>query len=161
MPSQPSRKAPNLWAIASVTYGVVILVTVLSIVAYYYAAPKFLGSQPNDATRMVTVGSVWMPLYPGATIASTASAPRDAGTESTLNFESKDPAGPVLSFYQAALKKGIFRFETVQKDAEGGGSVRSMVHQGKTTVVVTVHAAGSSSQVEIRTLDKDTQNIVR
>ena len=161
MPSQPSRKAPNLWAIASVTYGAVILVTILSIVAYYYAAPKFLGSQPNDATRMVTVGSVWMPLYPGAAIASTASAPRDGGTESTLNFESKEQAGKVLSFYQAALKKGIFRFETVQKDSEGGGLVRSMVHEGKTSVVVTIHAAGSGAQGEIKTLDKETRKIVR
>jgi hypothetical protein len=156
--SQPSRKAPNLWAIASVTYGAVILVTILSIVAYYYAAPKFSASQTGDATRMVTVGSVWMQLYPGAAIVSTASAPRDGGTESTLNFESKDQASQVLSFYEAALKKGIFRFETVQKDAEGGGSVRTVVHQGKTVVVVTIHAAGNGSQVEIKALDKDTRN---
>jgi hypothetical protein len=158
MPSQPSRKAPNLWAIASVTYGAVILVTILSIVAYYYAAPKFLASQSGDSTRMVTVGSVWMPMYPGATITSTASSPRDGGTESTMTFESKDKANDVLSFYQAALKKGIFRFETVQKDAEGGGSVRSIVHQGKTIVVVTIHAAGNGAQGEIKTLDKDTRN---
>ena len=59
---------------------------------------------------------------------------------------------------QTALKKGIFRFETVQKDAAGGGSVRSVVHQGKTTVVVTIHAAGNGSQVEIKTLDRDTRN---
>jgi hypothetical protein len=158
MPSQPSRKAPNLWAIASVTYGAVILVTILSIVAYYYASPKFSDSQTGDASRMVTVGSVWMPLYPGSTIASTNSSPRDGGTESTLNFESKDQASRLLSFYQAALKKGIFRFETVQKDSDGGGSVRSVVHQGKTTVVVTIHAAGNGSQVEVKTLDKDTRN---
>jgi|SRR5437762_10911764 len=156
MPSQPSRKAPNLWAIASVTYGTVVLVTILSIVGYYYAAPKFLGSQPDDATRMVTVGSVWIPLYPASTIASTASAPRDVGTESTLNFESKEKANKVLAFYETALKKGIFRFETPKKDSDGGGSVRSVVHQGKTTVVVTIRGAGSGSVVEIKTLDKDT-----
>jgi hypothetical protein len=148
---------PNLWAIASVTYGAVILVTILSIVAYYYASPKFFDSQTGDATRMVTVGSVWMPLYPGSTIASTNSSPRDGGTESTLNFESKDRASRLLSFYETALKKGIFRFETVQKDAEGGGSVRTVVHQGKTIVVVTIHAAGNGSQVEVKTLDKDTR----
>ena len=99
-----------------------------------------------------------MPLYPGSTIASTASAPRDAGTESTLNFESKEQANKVLSFYETALKKGIFRFETTQKDSDGGGSVRSVVHQGKTTVVVTIHAAGNGAQGEIKTLDKDTRN---
>jgi hypothetical protein len=62
----------------------------------------------------------------------------------------------VLSFYETALKKGVFRFETTRKDSDGGGSVRSVVHQGKTTVVVTIHAAGNGSRVEIKTLDKDT-----
>ena len=152
------RKAPNLWAIASVTYGAVILVTVLSIAAYYYASPRFSASQANDATRAVTVGSVWMPVYPGATIASTASTPRDAATESTLTFESTDQADRVLSFYQAAMKKGVFRFETVKKDTEGGGTVRSVVHDGKTTVVVTIRAAGNSTQGEIRTVDKITSD---
>ena len=98
-----------------------------------------------------------MPLYLGSTITSTASAPRDVGTESTLNFESKEQANKLLAFYETALKKGIFRFETTQKDSDGGGSVRSMVHQGKTIVVVTIHAAGNGSQVEVKTLDKDTR----
>ena len=133
MPSQ--RKAPNLWAIASVTYGAVILVTVLSIAAYYYASPRFSASQANDATRAVTVGSVWMPVYPGATIASTASMPRDGATESTLNFESTDQADRVLSFYQAAMKKGVFhRSErrSRRKDYRGGDDSRDrQQHAGR------------------------------
>src|SRR5437016_3294055 len=52
----------------------------------------------------------------------------------------------------------VFRFATTQKDSDGGGSVRSMVHQGKTIVVVTIQAAGNGSHVEIKTLDKDTRN---
>jgi hypothetical protein len=153
----PARKAPNIWAIASVTYGAVILVTILSVVAYYFVArgPR---AQTEDNTRAVVVGSVWMPIYPGASIAKTASAPRDNATESTLNFESPEPVERVFSFYQAALKKGVFRFENVQPDAKGGGTVRSVVHQGKTTVVVTIQAAGSGTQGEIRTVDKATAN---
>jgi hypothetical protein len=46
----------------------------------------------------------------------------------------------------------------VQPDAKGGGTVRSVVHQGKTTVVVTIQAAGSGTQGEIRTVDKATAN---
>jgi hypothetical protein len=158
MPSpKPTRTAPKIWAVASVTYGAVIFVTLLSIGAYYYVA-KGPGAQTGDTTRAVTVGSVWMPVYPGASIASTASAQRDSATESTLNFESSDPADQVLSFYQAALKKGIFRFETVQKNATGGGSVRSVVHEGKTTVVVTVQPAAKGALGEIRTVDKANRN---
>jgi hypothetical protein len=151
----PTRKAPNIWAVAGITYGVVIAVTVLAIIVYYYVAPKQTNSQSRDDARLVTVGSVWMPMYPGANIASTASGKTDNATESTLNFETKDPADRVLSFYQGELKKGVFRFNTVTPDAHGG-TVRSVVHQGKTVVVVTIHAAGQSTQGEIRTIDKDT-----
>jgi len=71
-----------------------------------------------------------------------------------MNFETKDPADQVLSFYQAALKKGVFRFDTVTKN-NGGGTVRSVVHQGKTTVVVTVQTIEQRSRGEIRTIDRD------
>lgn len=148
------RKAPNIWALASVTYGAVILVTVLSIGAYFYVAPKRTDSQITEATRSVTVGSVWMPVYPGATLVDTSSTNQDKTTESTLHFETKDPAGRVLTFYQAALKKGVFRFNTVVKTDEGG-IVRSMAHNGKTSVVVTIQSTGEGSRGEIRTIDRD------
>jgi len=85
----------------------------------------------------------------------TASTRQDSTTESTLNFGTKDEADHVLSFYRAALRKGVFRFDTVTK-SDGGGTVRSMAHEGKTTVVVTIHATGEGSQGEIRTIDRDT-----
>jgi hypothetical protein len=153
----PPRKPPNLWALASVTYGAVIAVTILSILAYYYLAPHRTESQSGDLARSVAVGSVWIPVYPGATIEGTASEKRDSATESTLNFGTRDQSGRVLSFYEAALKKGVFRFDTVTKN-DGGGTVRSIVHEGKTTVVVTIHANGEGSAGEIKTVDKDTRN---
>ena len=79
----------------------------------------------------MAVGSVWIPVYPGAHDRGHGIRPsRTAATESTLNFETKDQADRVLSFYQAALKKGVFRFDTVTK-SDGGGTVRSMAHAGK------------------------------
>lgn len=156
--SQPARKPANLWVLASVTYGAVIAVAIISIVAYYYLAPKRTATQQlTDAERSMAVGSVWIPIYPGGTVDSTASTKQDSATESTLNFGTKDGPDRVLSFYQAALKKGVFRFDTVTK-SDGGGTVRSMAHQGKTTVVVTIHATGEGSRGEIRTIDKETRN---
>jgi hypothetical protein len=155
MMSQSARKPPNIWALASVTYGVVIVVTLLSILAYYYVVPKRTDPLFGDAVRSMAVGSVWIPVYPGAMLEGTASAKQDRATESTLTFETKDQGDRVLSFYQAVLKKGAFRFETVTKSA-GGGTVRSMAHEGKTTVVVTIHAAGEGSEGEVRTIDRDT-----
>lgn len=154
----PVRKPPNLWALASWTYGAVIAVTILSILAYFYVAPKRTATQQlTDAERSVAVGSVWMPVYPGATVENTTSGKRDNVTESTLNFGTKDPADRVLSFYQAAMKKGVFRFDTVTKN-DGGGTVRSVVHAGKTTVVVTIRTTGEGSGGEIKTVDKDTRD---
>src|ERR1044071_1020710 len=114
--SQPARKPLNIWALASVTYGAVIAVTLISILAYYCLSPKKAGSPLTEATRSMAVGSVWMPVYPGAQIANMASSKQEGATESTLSFETKDPADRVLTFYQAALKKGVFRFETVTKN---------------------------------------------
>ena len=148
------RKAPNIWVLASVTYGTVIAVTILSVLAYYYVAPKLADSRSGSAVRSVTVGSVWMPVYPGATLEGTASVKQGDITESTLKFGTPDASGRVLAFYTSALKKGVFRFDTVAKDS-GGGTVRSLAHEGKTTVVVTIHATGQRTSGEIRTVDRD------
>jgi hypothetical protein len=156
--SQPAQKPANIWVLASVTYGAVIAVAIISILAYYYLAPKRTATQQlTDAERSMAVGSVWIPIYPGGTVVGTASTKQDRATESTLNFGTKDQADRVLSFYEAALKKGVFRFDTVAK-SDNGGTVRSMAHQGKTTVVVTIHATGEGSQGEIRTIDRDSGN---
>jgi hypothetical protein len=148
------RKPPNVWALASVTYGAVIVVTILSILGYYYLVPKRTDPLFGDSVRSMAVGSVWIPVYPGAMVEGTGSAKQDSATESTLNFGTKDQADRVVSFYQAALKKGVFRFETVTKDTDGG-TIQSIVHQGKTTVVVKIHATGEGSRGEIRTIDRD------
>jgi len=153
----PVRKPPNIWALASVTYGAVILVTIAAVGTYYYLAPKQTEPRSDDAARSVAVGSVWIPVYPGAVVQGTASTKQANVTESSLNFETKDQANQVLSFYATALKKGVFRFDTVTRIA-GGGTVRSIVHEGKTTVDVTIHAAGEGSRGEIRTVDRDIRN---
>ena len=156
--SQPAQKPPNLWGVASVTYGAVIAVVIISVVAYHFLAPKRTVSQQlTDAERSMAVGSIWMPIYPGATVEDTASAKQDSATESTLTFGTKDRPDRVLSFYQAALRKGAFRFDTVTRQA-GGGTVRSMAHQGKTTVVVTVSATDTGARGKIQTVDRDTGN---
>jgi len=155
-PSPRARKPPNLWVLAGITYGAVIAVAIISIVAYRYLAPERpVSRQLTDAERSMAVGSVWIPIYPGGTVEGTSSTKQDRATESTLNFGTKDQPQHVLSFYEAALKKGVFRFDTVAR-SEGGGTVRSMAHQGKTTVVVTVHGTAEGSRGEIRTIDRDT-----
>lgn len=155
---QPAQKPPNIWALASVTYGAVIAVAIISILAYYYLAPKRTATQQlTDAERSMAVGSVWIPIYPDGTVEGTASTKHDSTTESSLTFGTKDPADRVLSFYRAALKKGVFRFDTVAK-SDGAWTVRSMAHQGKTTVVVTIHATSEGTTGEIHTTDRDTND---
>ena len=152
--SSSARKPANIWVLAGVTYGAVIAVAIVSIVAYYYMAPKRTQAQQlTDAERSMAVGSVWIAVYPGATVEGTESVKHDSVTESTLNFATKDTPERVLSFYQAALKKGVFRFNTVTKN-DGGGTVRSMTHAGKTNVVVTIRTTGDGSRGEIKTVDK-------
>ena len=97
--SQPARKPPNLWGVASVTYGAVIAVTIISIVAYYYLAPKRTVSQQlTDAERSMAVGSVWMPIYPGALVeSSSASALLDTVRDGDLLVLGSRGRGAVAS----------------------------------------------------------------
>jgi hypothetical protein len=157
--SQSGGKKPNIWALASVTYGAVIAVAIISVLAYYYVAPKETSSQQQltDAERSMPVGSVWIPIYPGGTVEGTGSTKQEHTIDSHLTFATKDPADQVLSFYQAALKKGVFRFNTVTK-SDAGGMVRSMAHDGKTSVTVTIRATDAGTQGEIRTIDRDTDD---
>ena len=154
--ADPGKKRPNIWAVTAITYGTVIAVTLLSIAAYYYIGPRHAESRLSEATRSMAVGSVWIAVYPGAQISSTDSEKRDKETESRLTFETKDGAEEVLSFYQAALKKGVFRFSIVKRNANGG-TVRSLAHEGKTTVLVTIQTTGGGTHGEIRTIDTDTK----
>ncbi len=156
-PSQetvPARKSPPIWALASVTYGAVIAVTLISVLAYYFLVPRRADSQSGDQVRSVSVGSVWIPVYPGGKVEGTSSTRRGIVTESILDFETADPADQVLSYYEAALKKGLFRFDTVTK-VPNGGTVRTVLHEGKTTVLVTVLSSGERSRGKIRTIDSD------
>lgn len=148
------RKSPSILALASVTYGAVIAVTIISILAYYFLVPKRTDAQFGDQVRSVSVGSVWIPVYPGGKVAGNSSTKRGIVTESILDFETSDPPDRVLSYYEAALKKGIFRFDTVSK-IENGGTVRTVVHEGKTTVLVTVLGSGEGSRGKVRTIDSD------
>lgn len=149
-----SGKSPRIWALAGVTYGAVIGVAILSVLAYYYLAPKRTTAQQlTDAARSMAVGSVWLPVYPEGTVEGTSSTKEGNVAESTLTFASKDRADRVLAFYQAALKRGVFRFSTVKRNADGG-IVRSMAHDGKTTVLVTIHSAENGSRGELRTIDR-------
>jgi|GEM_PF-2081791 len=150
-----TRKSPRIWALAGITYGAVIGVALLSVLAYYYLAPKRTTAQQlTDASRSMAVGSVWLPVYPGGTVEGASSTKEGNVAESTVTFASKDQAGRVLAFYQAALKRGVFRFSTVTRNADGG-IVRSMAHDGKTTVMVTVRSAEGGSRGELRTVDRD------
>jgi len=150
----PARKSPPIWALASVTYGAVIAVTVISILAYYYLVPRRTDSQFGDQVRSVSVGSVWIPVYPGGKVAGASSTKRGIVTESILDFETSDPADRVLAYYEAALKKGMFRFDTVIK-APNGGTVRTVAHEGRTTVLVTVLSSAGGSHGKIRTIDSE------
>ena len=155
--TSPTRKPPNIWAVASWTYGAVIAVTIISVVAYYYLAPKRTATQQIfEAERSMAVGSIWIAVYPGATIEATGSTKRENTTESTLSFVTKDPADRVVSFYGAALKKGVFRFSTVT-NTSGGGTVKAMAHDGKTTVFVTIQTTSEGSKGEVRAIDRGLQ----
>ena len=151
------RNKFSLWGIVGLTYGLVIITTIIAIATYYWMKSSQTGVDQNDAntTRRIIIGAVWVPLYPGAAYTEASSQTegseqRGVVTQGTIHFTSKDGAGAVMSFYQDGLKQTGF-FTTTTGNA--GGTVQAIKSGGRTSVLVTVMGTNTGSSGEIRTLD--------
>ncbi|MEI9814473.1 MAG: hypothetical protein WDO18_18325 [Acidobacteriota bacterium] len=66
-----------------------------------------------------------------------------------MRFNTKDPAGEVLAFYQDSLKEGGFVTVTT---GNAGGTVQAVRRGGKVSVSVTVTTTSENTKGEIHTL---------
>ena len=99
--------------------------------------------------RRMMVGAVWVPIYTAATYIEPASVQEKNITTGSVQFSTKDPAGEVLAFYDAALKKDGY-FTTITGDV--GGTIQAVRAGGKFTVGITVTSSSENTKGEIRTL---------
>jgi len=145
------NKNPRFGILAVVTYGLVILFTVLAAAGYYYYRSQLRpGDQAAaDPTRRIMVGAVWVPVYEQATYFEPGSNQQQAITQGGIKFRTQDPAGAVLAFYEARLKQGGF---LTHMTGDAGGTVQAVRNGGRTSVTVSVASSSENTTGEIHTL---------
>jgi hypothetical protein len=146
----PLSKIRQLWILAAVAYGSMFIVILLAIWTYLHFWT--VRERPEDTT-LVSVGSAWLPVYPGAITEDSTSTKHDRATESIFRFRSKDPAAKVLDFYAPSLRTAHFRNYTSRRTGTGG-MVQAMGSGRDSTIVISARPSSSGSEVQITTLDR-------
>jgi hypothetical protein len=115
-----------------------------------------LTAQSADGTVKYGVGTAkapdWVPVYPGASMASTISAQGPQGDQNSFTFKTGDAASKVIAFYQEQLKSG--GFTVTQMTSDQGGLVTGETADKKRSITVTVGSSGSGTEGSILTVEK-------
>ena len=153
----PLRKLPNIWILAAVNYGLVILFTIAAIIIYHRYWPNANRSEVELEQRSasITVGSVWIPVYPGALHHDATSSTNADVTEGDLRFTSSDPPEKVLAFYRTHLQRA--RFNVMFAPTPTGGRIQAITNRGKTIATLTISSAGAGSETQIHTRAVETK----
>ena len=133
--------------LAGVTYALVIVVTILSVVAYHRFYPGADASEieMQQKSARIMVGSVWVPVYPDAMLHDMTSSTQGDLTEGDLHFNSPDVSSKVLSFYRLRFRKAGFEVRLA------GNTEQAVSRKGKSTVIVAVNPTVGGSEVHVMT----------
>jgi len=131
-----------------VTYGLVAITTIIALGAYYYMISG-TKTEPERAGN-ITVGTVWVSMYPGAIVHDTTSSRHGDASEGTLKFGSVDPTAKVLAFYRTSLHKGGFQLEGNSDEH----TLRAIGRAGKVEVTISADPRGEGSESQIATIDR-------
>src|SRR5579883_1079898 len=102
----PLRKLPQIWTLAGVTYGLVIAVTIAAIVVYkhYWPSANAVEAELEQRSARISVGDVWLPVYPGAIHQGMTSSTNDGLVQGELHFTSSDAPAKLVAFYRTRLR---------------------------------------------------------
>jgi len=147
----PLRKLPHIWILAAVTYSAVIICTILAVWAYRHYWPGADASERKLEAKSasITVGSVWIPVYPGAVHRDMTASTTAGVTVGDLMFSSSDPPQKLIDFYRSRLSKASLNVTFTK--TETGGIVQAVGNRARTIATVTVTAAGTGSTVQVHT----------
>jgi hypothetical protein len=141
------RKPRNLWILVAATYGAVAITTLIALLWYRHVTS---GTSQEAPPGNIAVGTVWVTMYPRATVHETSSATHADVTEGTMKFATADPPGKVLAFYRTTLHKSGFLFQA-NSDAR---TVRAIGRAGKVEIIVSADPHGEGSEAQIATIDR-------
>jgi hypothetical protein len=143
----PLLKHRNLWVLALVTYGLVIITGFLAVIAYRRIYPEAGAAEVDRELKYATVmvGLVWMPVFPGGIVQDSTSTTTGGFVEGSMKFTSTDRPSKVLTFYHARLTKVGYRLKF------SGDIIEATSRDGKSSVTVALARTTDGSDVQIRT----------
>ena len=153
----PLRKLPNFWILSAVTYALVIAVGAASVLVYKHYWPKGDAEEIELAKKSasITVGDVWMPVYPGAIHQDATSTKNGDITQGDLRFTSTDPPQKLIAFYRTRLQQA--RYNVLLTADTNGGRIQAFGNKGKSIATLTITASGTGSEALIHTRAVETK----
>jgi hypothetical protein len=146
----PLRKLPHIWTLAAISYALVILMTVATVVAYkhYWPGANATELELEQRSARIGVGDVWIPVYPGAVHDSMTSSARDGVVEGDLRFTSDDAPAKLIAFYRLRLAA---TFKVLYTATENGGRIEAFAIRGRSTATLIFSASGSGCVALVHT----------
>ncbi len=153
----PLRKLPNFWILGAITYALVIAVGAGSVVVYKHYWPNADRNEIDleQKSASITVGSVWMPVYPGAIHQDASSTTKGEVTEGDLRFTSLDAPSKLIAFYRTSLQRA--KFNVLFAPEPNGGRIQAFGNKGKSVVTLTITASGDGSEAKVHTRAVETR----
>ncbi len=153
----PLRKLPNFWILGGITYILVLAFAMVSWWAYRHYWPNGDASERalDQKSARITVGSVWIPVYPGAIHHDMTSSTSADVTQGDLTFHSDDAPEKLIAFYRERLRKANLRVTFTKTDT--GGIVQAVGDRARTIATITISAAGAGSTVQVHTRAVETK----
>ena len=152
----PRPKKPQIWTLVGLTYGLVVAVTIFAVASYYFVWHGTNASEPGQADKngSIEVGSLWVPLYPGALLLDHTSSNEGDVIRSMYKLKTKDPADSLLSFYQVKLKGGRFWWNTTTASDQSKTVVALARGRNATRIFVAVSSTPDGAEASITTIEK-------
>lgn len=132
------------------SYGSVIVVTILAAWTYLHFATV---RESAEQSTLISIGSVWLPVYPGAVTEKSDSTEHDRVVESIFRFRSKDPSSRILAFYTPTLRTARFQSYSSRR-TDAGGMLQATTAGRDTTLLITARPSDGGSEVQITTIDR-------
>ena len=150
----PLRKLPHIWTLVGVSYGSVIAVTIAAVLVYRHYGPAVSAAETEleQKSARISVGDVWVPIYPGAIHQGMTSSSHDGVVEGDLRFTSSDAPAKLIAFYRARLRSD---YRVLYTATENGGRIEALGGRGKSIALIfAALGSGCDAQVHTRAVQK-------
>lgn len=146
----PLRKLPQIWKLAGVTYGLVIVATIVTVAAYrhYGHGVDAQESELERKSARISVGDLWLPMYPDGIVQELTSTTNNGVVQGDLRFTSVDAPDKLVAFYRTRLRS---QFKVDYSRTPTGGRMEAVAFRGRSSATLIFNVSGSGCDTMVHT----------